>query len=142
MGAKITFNDQVLRRVQQKVNAELRQSVNDCMDDLVRVSSETAPHDRGILDKSFSKEVTAGAESVTGVVEYVVREKNFNYAIIMHEGEYRLGESSEQKPGGVGMSETHYPVGNKFLTRPLEGEREAYKKHIEAELQKLYKKGD
>ncbi|MCW2278736.1 hypothetical protein [Heliophilum fasciatum] len=147
MGVKVTINDKVLAKVQGKLEQRLKRAVDDCADDLVRVSSETAPHDKGILEKSFAKEVQAGPDNVTATVSYTIRERrgkkstNFNYAIIMHEGEYKLGPGSENKPGGVGMSDKHYPVGSKFLTRPLEGEKEAYRKHIEAELQDLIKKG-
>ncbi|MFA4885448.1 MAG: hypothetical protein WC601_06710 [Desulfotomaculaceae bacterium] len=118
----------------------MEQALNDCADDLVRVSSEIAPHDKGILEKSHAKEVKVVGVKAEAIVSYTVRERNskgnFNYALYMHEGVYDLGEGSRRKPGTSGMSGKHYDVGSKYLTRPLEGEKEAYKKHIEEKVHK------
>ncbi|MBC9785505.1 HK97 gp10 family phage protein [Heliobacterium chlorum] len=139
MKIQVKVNDQLLKRVEKDIRNRLKQAVHDCADDLVRASSETAPHDKGILEKSFAKEVTANSRTVTATVDYSVKEGGFNYALAMHELNYRLGLGSLAKPGGYGMSGKHYPVGNKFLTRPLEGETQTYKQHIERELQKILK---
>lgn len=123
-----------------KAEKVLEQAMNDCADDLVRVSSEIAPHDKGILEKSHAKEVKVVGAKMEATVSYAVKERNskgnFNYALYMHEGIYNLGEGSRRKPGTSGMSGKHYDVGNKFLERPLQGEKEAYRKHIEAEIKK------
>ncbi|BAF60365.1 hypothetical protein PTH_2184 [Pelotomaculum thermopropionicum SI] len=132
-----------LKGLEREVKATLKRTVEDCIDDLARTSSEAAPHDKGILEKSYAKEVTASGDKVDGTVEFSVKETysggNFNYALKMHEGTYNLGPGSQAKPGGSGMSGKHYAVGRKFLERPLEGEKEKYKEHIEAELQKHLK---
>ncbi len=131
-----------LRGLASELQATLKEAVEDCMDDLARTSSETAPHDKGILENSYQKEVTGGADKAEGTVEFSVRESysggNFNYAIKMHEGTYNLGPGSQAKPGGTGMSGKHYTVGRKFLERPLQGEQEAYKKHIELKLRRHF----
>jgi hypothetical protein len=113
---------------------QIELAMNDVADDLVRTSSETAPHDKGILEKSSSKEVKWSNGKIEATVEYSVKEENsnggFNYALKMHEDQYQLGERSRQKDGGTGMSGKHYEVGNKFLTRILEGEASTYREHI------------
>ncbi|MZP28689.1 hypothetical protein GTO91_03015 [Heliobacterium undosum] len=139
MKARFKIDDRILRRVQKEIQKQLSRAVHDCADDLVRTSSETAPHDKGVLEKSYAKEVTAVRSKVAAKVDYCVKEGPFNYALWMHECRYRLGSGSLAKPGGVGMSGKHYPVGTKFLTRPLEGETPAYKQHIERELQSVIK---
>ncbi|MBC9786305.1 hypothetical protein H1S01_17745 [Heliobacterium chlorum] len=139
MKIQVKIYDQVLKRMEKDIRNRLKQAVHDCADDLVRTSSETAPHDKGVLDTSYAKEVTVVSGTVTATVDYSIKEGNFNYASAMHEMNYRLGPKSLAKPGGYGMSGKHYPVGNKFLTRPLEGETQTYKQHVERELQKVLK---
>ncbi|MTV50087.1 hypothetical protein GJ688_14010 [Heliobacillus mobilis] len=129
-----------LAKAEHESSKALVQAVNDCADDLLRVSSEIAPHDKGILEKSYAREVNTNRDQVTVNVQYAVREGNLNYAVQMHEGEYRLGPGSRAKPGTEGMSGTHYNVGNKFLTRPLEGEADTYRKHIRQVLRQVIQK--
>ncbi|MBC9786291.1 HK97 gp10 family phage protein [Heliobacterium chlorum] len=139
MKIQVKVNDKVLKRAEKEIRNQIKRAVHDCADDLVRASSETAPHDKGILEKSFAKEVTSTSSTVTATVDYSIKERGFNYALAMHELKYPLGPGSLAKPGGYGMSGKHYPVGNKFLTRPLEGETQTYKEYIEREIQKVLK---
>jgi hypothetical protein len=117
-----------------EAKAALKVAMEDVTDDLVRVSSEIAPHDKGILEMSHGKEIKYDGFSAVSTVSYSVREANrtysFNYALWIHEGTYNLGPGSLAKPGTEGMSGKHYDVGPKYLTRPLEGEGETYKDHI------------
>lgn len=109
--------------------------LQDVLDDLVRTSSQSAPHDEGVLEKSWTKQITNNV----GTVSYSVKKKggkdkkfgNFNYALKMHEDQYNLGEKSLQKAGGVGMSGKQYPVGTDYLGGVLKGEEATYIKHIE-----------
>lgn len=125
---KVNIN---LKKISGDIDKYANLGLQDCVDDLVRTSSQSAPHDEGILEKSWSKEVTHNH----AVVSYSVKEKggkgNFNYALKMHEGPYKLGPKSRQKTGGVGMSGKQYPVGPNFLAGVLKGEEQTYKKHIE-----------
>jgi hypothetical protein len=132
---KITMNVKIntsrMNQISKNISKALEVGVNDVIDDLVRTSSETAPHDKGILEKSHAKAVTVAKTKVEGTVEYSAIENGYNYAVRMHEDTtYNLGEKSLKKGGGTGMSGTHYEVGDHFLTRPLEGESETYKNHI------------
>ncbi|SFH23034.1 hypothetical protein SAMN05660649_04368 [Desulfotomaculum arcticum] len=130
-----------LTGLERELENALKQAVQDCIDDLARTASESAPHDKGILEQSYEKQVNASGTKAEGTVEFAVRESysggNYNYAMKMHEGTYNLGPGSQAKPGGTGMSGNHYNVGPKFLERPLTGEQDAYKEHIETELQRL-----
>ena len=134
-----------LLRMQTNLKPALKRAVEDCVDDLVRVSSEIAPHDRGILERSSAKEILAGDTEARATVSYAVREAhsggNYNYALKMHEGDYNLGPGSQAKPGTEGMSGRHYDVGNKYFERPLEGEKEAYTDHIKEELARAIQEG-
>lgn len=133
-----------LNSLESEFKRALKIANDDCVDDLIRTSSETSPHDKGILDSSFAKSVTESKDGFRydTTVEYSVREGGYNYAIAMHELEYNLGANSQAKGGGIGMSGTHYPVGNKYLTRPLEGEKEAYRKHIEEVLKTIVRRNE
>lgn len=127
---------QSLERSNKSVGKIVKQAVDDCVDDLIRTSSEAAPHDHGILEKSWSKKSQVSTTQIDADVTYSVREGNGNYALWTHEADYNLGPGSQAKPGGTGMSGKTYPVGNKYLTRPLEGEKVAYKDHIVESLRK------
>lgn len=124
----------------EKAKDGAKRGMNDCVDELVRVSSEITPIDKGVLTKSHSQEVNVKADgTIEGTVEYSVNERdsrgnNFNYAQYIHEGEYELGPESKKRPGTTGWSGKHYDVGNKYLERPLEGEKEEFWKHIADEV--------
>jgi hypothetical protein len=125
------------REVTYKVKNALYTGVWDCVDDLQRTASGSAPHDKGILEQSWAKDVVwQGSRRLVGSVAYSVKEgdedwNGFNYALRMHEDVYQLGEKSQQKPGGIGMSGKRYPVGRKYLTNPLYGETETYRRHLQ-----------
>lgn len=113
-------------------------ALDDCLDNLVSASSQSAPHDEGILEKAWSKDIEFSGMNPSGVVSYSVKKAsdggNFNYALKMHEEEYNLGSGSQNKTGGVGMSGKTYPVGTGYLGNVLEGEKETYSRHIEKAL--------
>jgi hypothetical protein len=138
---KVKVDNAKLLAAPAAIRAAASEAMNDIADDLVRASSGAAPHDKGVLEKSWNKKVSVGFLRSFAEVSYSAHEKGFNYAIMMHEGSYNLGPGSLAKPGGQGMSGTHYSVGPKFLERPLMGEREAYsnhfRNHIAAALQAL-----
>lgn len=133
----------------KEVTAEVKQALEtgmwDCIDDLQRTATDSAPHLEGILEQSWAKDVSwRGASRIEGTVVFSVKEGNadwngFNYALKMHEDDYKLGEKSKAKPGGVGMSGTRYPVGKKYLTNPLYGEAQTYKNHLQEMVNKAVK---
>ncbi|MCY8048450.1 hypothetical protein MOD91_18165 [Bacillus haynesii] len=127
--------------ISKNVSAGAKTAMTDVVDNLVKASSGSAPHDKGILEDAWSKEV--GYDStyrLFGKVSYSVTENGsgggYNYAVKMHEGNYNLGEGSRRKSGGKGMSGRTYPVGKHFLSGVLEGERQAYTRHMEQGIKK------
>ncbi|MFD9628675.1 hypothetical protein [Peribacillus muralis] len=140
MAARVRINLKNMPKIKKAVRDSIEEAVEDVSDDLVRTSSEAAPHDNGILEQSFGKSVAWKGDKCIAVVDYSVKEDNgqngFDYAAWIHEDtDYNLGEKSEAKAaggGGVGMSGKTYEVGHHFLTRPLYGEAEAYKNHMQS----------
>lgn len=128
-------NNTRLRVFSKEMQRTYTTALNDCLDDLVRTSSQSAPHDEGVLEKSWTKETNYTGTELTGTVSFSVTERggsgNFNYALKMHDGYYNLGDKSKQKSGGTGMSGRTYPVGRDFLGGVLRGEKQTYIKHIE-----------
>ena len=144
--ARVIVNLSNKAKVIKDAQKAMVEAVHDVSDDLVRTSSESAPHDKGILEQSFNKEVVVKGSKIIGIVDYAVVEDNgqggFNYAYWIHEGDYNLGEGSIEKAnggGGVGMSGKSYPVGPKFLSGVLDGEAETYKEYMQKMMDKQFK---
>jgi len=117
----------------RSVSTASKKAMTDVTNDLAKASSGATPHKTGKLEDSYTKQVGYDSSyKLYGEVAYnVVARNGFNYAVKMHEANYNLGEGSRAKSGGKGMSGKSYPVGNKFLTRVLEGEKSAYTRHID-----------
>lgn len=135
------FN-QNMKKIEKKVwNASLK-TMKMAMKDLERVASETAPLDEGDLEMGGFNDVDKEGKKLIGWVGFEAwndnpkRSYDFNYAIWIHEETYNLGERSRQKTGGAGMSGKTYAVGNKYLTRPHEGEAPYYREQIEKAVKK------
>ncbi|MFP3427061.1 hypothetical protein, partial [Pseudoalteromonas sp. SIMBA_162] len=136
--ARVKVNLKGISVTTKAVEDAVEEGIYDVTDDLIRTSSESAPHWKGILEQSYSREVVKSGTRTVATVDYTVKEQNsnggFNYAYYMHEGDYDLGEKSKEKAasgGGVGMSGRSYPVGQKFLTNVLDGEEETYIAYIQ-----------
>ena len=133
--AKVDIDTRKLLAAPGVVKATLNEALHDVGDDLVRASSGAAPHDTGYLStKGWNKKVSTTATGGYAEVSYYAVNDGFNYALKMHEGSYNLGPGSLQKPGGIGMSGNRYPVGPKYLERPLLGEFVTYKNHVNKQL--------
>ncbi|WP_214796577.1 MULTISPECIES: hypothetical protein [unclassified Exiguobacterium] len=127
-------------KITRKVQSNSERAMNDIVDNLVKASSGATPIDKGILQDSWAKKVTASGNKVSGQVSYAALAKNgFNYALKMHEGFYNLGEGSQAKSGGKGMSGRVYPVGRRFLAGTFEGEQATYKNHMSKEIKNAIK---
>lgn len=141
---KIKFSSKVIKdssaQIKNLVKETCQRSVRTLAQDLARTASEATPHFKGDLEGSYSIEYNFGYNRLIGIVEFAVFKGGFNYAIAMHELTYKLGEGSQQKAkggGGTSMSGKTYPVGNKFLTRVLEGDKEFYHEYMEEQLRKI-----
>ncbi|MBA4542891.1 hypothetical protein H1164_08250 [Thermoactinomyces daqus] len=108
------------------IDKETANRIRDIGDSLALTSSGAAPHDEGILEKSYKVELTKRSATVS----FSAFNNGCDYAVKMHDGVYNLGPGSRAKPGGIGMSGKHYSVGPKYLSRPLEGEAETYAKYV------------
>lgn len=113
-----------------QVLAETKEAVHDAVDDLARISSEIAPIKDSHLRKNVDKKVEVSTKGVIGEVSFNITEQSksgsrFNYALWIHEQDYKLGPRSSKAPGTDG-----YAVGNKYLERPLKGESDRYIKNI------------
>lgn len=142
--SRVQINSQ-FKRYSNEAKRAYNQALQDVVDDLVRTSSESAPHDEGILEKSWTKEIKLNGNEPYGVVSYAVKKQggqggnagNFNYALKMHEESYNPGVKSVAKPGGTGMSGRTYPVGAGYLTGVLKGEEQTYINHIKQAVQNV-----
>lgn len=115
---------------QARTRTAARNGMQDSVDDLKRIAVDIAPIKSSDLRRSSHAEVrsTPGG-NIVGEVSFRAVENGFNYALWTHEGEYNLGEQSQQAPGTDG-----YEVGNKYLERPLRGESEKYMRWIAEEI--------
>lgn len=113
-------------------------AVQDMTDELTRIASEIAPIDKGTLRIKHTQKVKKNLFTgmFEGHISFSVLEGDFNYALWIHEGAYELGEQSKASPGTQGWSGKHYDVGRKYLSRPLEGEREAFLEYFAVQIQK------
>lgn len=130
------------RAITKKVREATEDAVYDVSDDLVRTSSAATPHWKGQLEKGYGREVAWSGDKVVATVDYSALNEGYDYAPWIHNGDYELGPKSQEKAaggGGVGMSGKAYPVGNKFLTRVLYGEEQAYTDHIEKSIKQSLK---
>ncbi|WP_431819263.1 hypothetical protein LWL40_27465 (plasmid) [Bacillus thuringiensis] len=107
-----------MQRLEQGALKGAEKGLNDCVDDLIRISSNLAPIDKGSLRKSHTKKLRVSATGVSADVSFSIRGRNgFNYAVAMHEWSYTPSQ------GGSYMG---YAVGRKYLERPLKMELPKY----------------
>lgn len=141
---KVNINNNRFKAYSKQAQKVYQTALDDVLDDLARTSSESAPHDEGILEKSWSKSKEFSGNKPFGVISYTVKKAggkgNFNYALKMHEETYNLGEGSQNKPGGTGMSGKTYPVGTGYLGDVAKGEQGTYTKHIGSAIKNFSKR--
>lgn len=123
----------------RSVDSEMNKAVKALGQDFARASSGATPHLTGELAGSYSYKYDLNGDKKTVQVSYTAMNNGFNYAVAMHEWTYKLGDGSRAKGGGIGMSGKSYPVGNKFMTRVLEGEEEAYRDYVGKRIKKVIK---
>lgn len=125
---------QALKQVEGEAVSVAEQAMNDVIDELIRISSEITPFDKGILSQSHTRNVKKTFGGIEGTVTYSAREGNFNYALWIHEGIYQHGEGTMNRGTTTGWSGKTYYAGRKYLERPLKGEQQAFMKHIANEI--------
>lgn len=113
--------------IESRVEKELHAAMHDATDDLRDIARNIAPIDEGNLRKKIEKQVHKYPGKIQGTVYAKAVETSpgygdFNYAIWTHE-HMSNGQVRRGGPGKDG-----YSVGNKYLTRPLNGEANKYLK--------------
>lgn len=120
----------------KQVQQQGKQAMEDVTNELVRIASEIVAIDKGVLQKSHSEKFTVHRDGIDVEVEFSVLEKDFNYALWIHEGVYNHGEKTMKRPPTTGWSGKRYYAGRKYLERPLNGERESFINHIAKTIRK------
>lgn len=90
---------------------------------------ERAPVDEGMLTADISNKTVEYGKSFAAVVYVPSNAASANYAIPMHENDYKLGKNSLAKQAKVSV-----PVGKKFMTRALDDNRKKIVKIIADEV--------
>lgn len=143
--SKSIYSVQILRNNFPKYSNRTRTAYNKAfrkiVNDVIRTSSQSAPHKTGYLEGAYSEETKVTGDNAVCTVSYSAVTKSskgdFNYALDMHEKKYNLGAGSRAKAGGVGMSGKQYPVGTGFLGDVVKGEQEAYADFIEKSVKSI-----
>lgn len=96
----------------------------DGVDDIARIATDLAPVKSGTLRRQVKKAVKGRTGALVGEIMFSAIENSpgygrFNYALWTHEFMTSLGPLSSSAGGSDG-----YNVGSKYLTRPMEGERD------------------
>lgn len=114
---------QFIANKQDDIRDETKKRAHDIADDLARIAVDIAPIKSSNLRGSVDTVVKENKNNIVAEVSFSVinEEDNYNYALRMHEEDYNLGEKSKQAHGTDG-----YQVGNKYLERPLYGEKDKY----------------
>lgn len=134
---KVKVNRRALQDVDRKIDKATQEAMEVITTDLLRVSSEAAPFEEGDLERSGEKAIFNEGDTVIGVVGFEVYNEDFEYAEWIHEDmSYELQELSLAKPDAKGLSGKSYPVDRKYMTRPLYGESNHYKKILDRHVEK------
>jgi hypothetical protein len=131
----VQINDQRLRNINKNITPIVRDAIKTVTMSLANTASGATPHEEGILQGSYTVNFKgSNGKKIIGTVEFNVTAGGYNYAISMHEWNYTPRKSGR---AGTGMSGASYPAGNKYLTRPLEGEKDAYRDYIAREIDRF-----
>lgn len=129
MGIKVDVTDNT-GKISNQMFKNLKQAVTDVTLDIKRVSSASAPHKSGFLEKN-THDIQAGADFIEGSVSFKAVNKGFDYAEWTHNADYNLGEKSKRKSGGKSRyGSGSVPVGKGYLKNTVENGRAGYREHI------------
>lgn len=92
-------------------------------------AKDRAPIKEGFLTSDISNETVKFEKSYAAVIYIPSNATSAPYAIKMHEGKYNPGVASEAKAAKTGKS-----VGNKFITRAIDANRDDITEIIKYEL--------
>lgn len=121
-GVKVTVTglDELIAEIRRKVPEGVKKALEETMEDLRRCAYGFAPKDTGHLEQSGRVNINYTKKQIVGEVTYSCTADSYNYAMVMHEGVYNLGEGSQSKGGGTSKFGTvSHSVGRKYLEEPF-----------------------
>lgn len=130
MGVKVELKDNTGKKI-KNLSKGMTDAFTDVVLDAKRVSSESAPHKTGHLEKNrYSIVQTRGG--LEGYVGFEARsKKGFDYADWTHEANYNLGEQSKRKRGGRSKyGNGVIPVGRQYLANTIRVNAHGYYDHF------------
>lgn len=92
-------------------------------------AKDRSPVKEGFLTSDISNQTVQFEKSYAAVIYIPSNATSAPYAIPMHEGKYNLGKDSEAKAAKTGKG-----VGNKFITRAIDANRDVIREIITQEL--------
>lgn len=107
-----------------------RDAIREYTYDLHRVATLRTPVDEGNLETSGTKSVKRTGTGVIGKVSFKAINKGFNYAVKMHDGNYKLGKKSIAKSGKGARSKYSnetFKVGANYLVGTAKSCEKGYK---------------
>lgn len=126
------------------LSANLTEAMTDIILDVGRVSSAAAPHKTGKLEKSYTSTVDKIADGISASITYkATNDDGNNYAVDMHENNYKLGELSKRKsPAKSKFSSESIPVGKGYLKNTIEKGQKGYTEHLQQVMNDAIKKNE
>lgn len=130
---KFTYNlkqlsDGVRRELQQYQN-RIKKGMDSVGNFVAGEAKDLAPVDKGFLTSDIANSTEKYKSSYAAVIYIPANATSAQYAIAMHENQYKLGKNSQAKQAKVGK-----PVGRKFITRAIDGNMEKIRKILQSEL--------
>lgn len=130
MSYKLTDNTD---RYLSKLKSNIKDAGVDILDDYVSAAQSAAPHKTSQLEKGIKGKIKhSDLGFKIDVIASAKDSKNNDYAQIMHDGDYNLGAGSIAKGEGYsGLSKETFPVGQGYLTNPLEASFNSYVRYLQ-----------
>lgn len=126
-GVKIVDNT---KKVDKRINKAMRNAFTDVVLDVKRVSSASAPHDSGFLEKN-KHTIKNRKGTLVGEVSFEAKNDGFDYAEWTHNADYDLGEKSKRKGGGKSKyGSGSIPVGKNYLGNTVEMSEKGYMEYL------------
>ena len=122
------LRDSVARRLRERPEL-CRRAMREAMQYVTGEAKDLAPFWRGFLTADITFEANADQRGAVGVVFVPANAPSAQYAVEMHEGNYNLGKNSIAKQHRIGK-----PVGRRYISRAIEGNRQRIMKIIERRL--------
>lgn len=137
-GIRVKVTDDT-SKISRKMAKNLQQAVTDVTLDIKRVSSASAPHKTGRLEKN-THSVQVEGKAIVGTVKFNAVNKGFNYAVWTHNATYNLGERSKAKSGGKSKyGSGSVPVGKGYLKNTVDNGRSGYREHLKTAFEEAIK---